>query len=368
MKVAGLIGTDGGISFAAEGFYSALSRVGHNTGNTLFQRAMWNLVQGPKMLAGPGVVEPDHLRRVADVLVLPAANQINPNFNLDSWSDYIDKADLPCVVIGLGAQADDINLTPSELVLTESVQRFANSIATRSNIIGVRGEFTRTVLATLGINNTVVTGCPSQTINPNVTGAQISDILHRVRSKNDLTVALLGGTLQEFTRNVERILYGVVRPYRNHICIYQTEPRVLRFLHERFVDDASKSFIDWMKDVVRPDMRLDQFFYYLAIHGRVYSDARSWIDAMRRVDVAIGMRIHGAVAAIQAGRLGVCVAFDSRTLELAKTMGVPYILSQDIEEGHSLLDLLDLVHFDPHEFEEKRQRNVTAIHDILSEI
>lgn len=365
MKTAAMFGTDGGVSFAVEGFDKALRRVGENTGNMLFQRAMWDLVPGPKICAGPGILAPEAARQTADILVIPAANQINPHFKMDAWSNYIEATDLPCVVVGLGAQADDPALPPEELVLPEAIKKFARVISSRTPMIGVRGEFTRKVLASIGVENTVVTGCPSQTLNMRVTGRQIAETIERAKSNEDLTVALLGGTLQEYTRTVEKVLYHLVSGRRNHICVYQTEPRLLRFIHERYLDEDARSFVQWMNHVVRPDLTLAQFYHYLAIHGRFYSDARSWIDAMRRMDLAIGMRIHGAVAAIQAGKLGVCVAFDSRTLELARTMGVPFVHASDIKDGQTLNDILECIQFDPDDFEEKRKRNVNSVMDIV---
>ncbi|WP_111803953.1 polysaccharide pyruvyl transferase family protein [Agrobacterium tumefaciens] len=365
MKTAAMFGTDGGVSFAVEGFQNALRRVGENTGNTLFQRAMWDLVPGPKICAGPGVLAPGVAKQVADVLVIPAANQINPHFKMDAWTSYIQDSDMPCVVVGLGAQSDDPSLSPEDLILPEGVKEFANAIAARTETIGVRGEFTKRVLATLGVTNTVVTGCPSQTLNIRVSGQTIAKNIEKAKENSSLIVALLCGTLQDYTRAVEKNLYTLFKDSKHHTCIYQTEPRVLRFIHERHVDGDTRAFFIWMNKVVRPDLNLDQFFHYMAIHGRFYSDARSWIDAMRRADLAIGMRIHGAVAAIQAGKLGVCVAFDSRTLELAQTMGVPYVRATDIQDGMSLVDILDQVQFNADEFEQKRSANIEAIRKIM---
>jgi hypothetical protein len=87
---------------------------------------------------------------------------------------------------------------------------------------------------------------------------------------------------------------------------------------------------------------------------------------MARFDVAIGMRIHGAVAAIQAGRLGICVAFDSRTLELAQTMGYPYVMTLDIKEGMEIREILEKVTFYPSSFEAKRDENLSRIWEIFS--
>jgi len=86
---------------------------------------------------------------------------------------------------------------------------------------------------------------------------------------------------------------------------------------------------------------------------------------MKHYDLAIGMRIHGAIAALEGGRLGVCVAFDSRTLELSETMGVPHFLASDIQQHMLLADVLDLVRFDADEFDVKRKRNLIEINAIL---
>jgi hypothetical protein len=87
---------------------------------------------------------------------------------------------------------------------------------------------------------------------------------------------------------------------------------------------------------------------------------------MARFDLAIGMRIHGAVAAIQAGKLGICTAFDSRTLELAQTMGYPYITAYEIGEAMGIKDILEQVTFYPALFDEKKQLNLSAIWELFS--
>lgn len=365
MKTAAIVGSDGGVSFAAEGFQEALTRIGENTGNALFQRAVWNLLPGPKFSAGPGLMSPNTVRQIADVLVIPAANQINPDFKMDVWADYVEAVDLPCLVVGLGAQSNDPNLAPEQLALPDGVKRFANAISSRSKTIGVRGDFTKKVLASMGITNTEITGCPSQTLNKRVSGAQIAERIHAFPSKQNPTVALLAGTLQDYTRRTENILYSTVSPIENHTVIYQTDKNILRFIHDRALNDNAREFFSFMRNVVRPDLNSDGFFHYLGKRGRFFSDARSWIDAMSTVDLAIGMRIHGAMAAIQAGRLGVCVAFDSRTLELAKTMGVPYILAENIEDGATIESLIEFINFDPKDFDNKRSKNIASIDSII---
>lgn len=78
------------------------------------------------------------------------------------------------------------------------------------------------------------------------------------------------------------------------------------------------------------------------------------------------MRIHGAVVAIQAGIVGICVAFDSRTWELATTMGYPYLLATDLTEGDDLHALLSKVHFDAADFDRKRVLLKDNLEQLLS--
>lgn len=73
----GVLGTDGGVSFASMGFDNALQAVGLNIGNLLFQYAVWNDIKNPKCAFYLGS-DISFYKRNIDILVIPAANQINP--------------------------------------------------------------------------------------------------------------------------------------------------------------------------------------------------------------------------------------------------------------------------------------------------
>lgn len=360
-----VLGTEGNVCFAVEGFDTALSRAGSNTGNLLFQFAVWNAVRGPKFAVQLSVENAAQIRRNAGCLVIPAANQINgdPSFDLAPWADFVEALDLPTRVVGLGAQAP---IGSEDLELNENVIRFAKAISARSQKIGVRGKFTQGVLARLGIENTVVAGCPTQLINRNLTGAAIRRQLDRVKeAASSVRIVLLGGTLQEGSREAEAALYRLVARYGDHIIVFQSNPSILRLLSDEEPASDDPDFLNWQCSILRPDLSTEQFRAYLFQRGRFYSSAPAWIDAMKHYDLAIGMRIHGAIAALEGGRLGVCVAFDSRTLELSETMGVPHFLASDIQQHMLLADVLDLVRFDADEFDVKRKRNLIEINAIL---
>lgn len=368
VRSAAFLGTDGGVCFSTEGFHKALQRVGENTGNTLFQRAMWDLVRIPKISVAPGSMPADLLRKNCDVLVIPAANQINPKFNMDYWTNFIEEIDLPCVVLGLGAQSDQIDASVEDFHFTDSVTRFAKCLSERTSKIGVRGEYTKKILSKIGVHNTVVIGCPSQTLNRNIQGRVIFNQLQKALVGEVNSFALLGGTLQDYTRDAERRLFELFFNDRKALIVFQTEKRILNFVHSGRLDDDARAFLNWHRSIVLPDLNMAEYFHFMASRGRVYSDARSWIDSMRKIDLAIGMRIHGAMAAIQAGKLGICVAFDSRTLELAQTMAIPYISAEDMAACTSIKDVVRATIFSPDEFDSRRAENISRINSIIPDL
>lgn len=363
MKTVAFSGTNGGVSFSASGFDQALAEIGENTGNSLFQFAMWRQIRNPKYIISRES-SPEMVHEVADILCIPAANQINPAWDLGGWANFVEKCDLPIVCIGLGAQAQ-LGGDP-RLQLKPGTVRYLQIVSERSHTIGVRGAFTQQVLEHLGINNTIVTGCPSQTINSRLKGRDIRSLIENFGSVERPRVAYTLGTLEEYARRTEHRLAKLVSTFP-HKIIVQTNPRFMRFLHDGNADEESVEFFKWVGSFVRPDLSAHEFMSYLAQSSLFYSDARTWIDQMRSTDLVLGMRIHGVVAAIQAARLGVCVAFDSRTEELAHTMGYPYVTHGEITDETTLKDIVRSARFSVERFDHLKVKNSEKIRKILAE-
>ncbi len=359
-KTVAVVGTEGGVSFSGRGFDEALAGIGQNTGNALFQYAIWRRIQSPKFTCMPWS-DVDKVRDRADVLVIPAANQIHPNWDLGGWADFIEACDLPVVCLGLGAQAK--LGSSAKLPLKEGTLRYLRAVARRTDTIGVRGPFTKDVLDRHGIRNTEVIGCPSQTINPAITGEGIQEQIDQLSSRARPLLGWVFGTLEPDTRETEKQLSKIVRLY-DHRVIFQTDERILKTLFNREPEDPA--FLEWVRRIAFRDIPRNGFTSYLIDNGRFYSDARSWIDSMRRFDLVLGMRIHGSVAAIQAGRLGVCVAFDSRTRELAETMGYPFLPMDAVARIESIDDLAEQVVFSSDKFNRLKRLNSERIGQLLA--
>ncbi len=344
------MGTNGGVCFAEQGFDRALRGIGLNTGNVMFQYAMWQRIRNPKIGITPGT-SLDGLKGKVKALVIPAANQINPAWDLGGWAETVEALDVPVVIAGLGAQAE-IGADPA-LDIKPGTLRFLKAVAERADHIGVRGQFTQDVLNRLGIANTVVIGCPSQFINSHITGAGIAERLARVRENPPHRVGHLFGTMEAGAREAERVLFEIGRQHRARI-IYQTNPDVLAYIFNGELSPRGRDYLAWESQILSPGIARDEYNRIIKWNGMFFSDARSWIDAMAAFDVVIGMRIHGAIAAIQGGSLGVCVAFDARTLELVETMKYPHLHHGAVRPDDTLATLLDRVVFDPAVYEATR--------------
>ncbi|MBU9232567.1 polysaccharide pyruvyl transferase family protein [Burkholderia multivorans] len=362
IKRVAIFGTNGGTLLSPH-LVRGLNDIGENVGNSLFQYALTKKIANPKIFVTPQKITPEELRERADILVIPAANQINPAWDLGGWADFIEACNLPVVCIGLGAQSgknetEVKNLKPGTI-------RFAKVLSERCNTIGVRGRFTANALEQLGISNVVITGCPSQTINLRASGKNIQSLLDSYTVIDSPKIAHVFGTMEPETRLAEKILSQLVLPH-DHITVYQTDKKILNLVHSRkFLQEDDHIFFEWLRTNLHPSLKLEEYLKYIVDNGRVFSDARTWIDSMTRFDLVIGMRIHGAVAAIQSGTLGICVAFDSRTLELALTMGYPHVMVEDVEAAQSLTDILEKVVFDAARFDHLKVKNTEKIYEIL---
>jgi hypothetical protein len=83
---------------------------------------------------------------------------VNERDDFGFLADLIEQADVPCFIIGLGAQAGPDRPIPT---IHEGTLRMLRAISERSNLLSVRGAFTADVLAHYGVHNVSVTGCPS---------------------------------------------------------------------------------------------------------------------------------------------------------------------------------------------------------------
>lgn len=349
LATVGILGQPGSVrrsGFDAEG---AMHEVGMNTGNLMFQYSCAENIVNPRVHFELWSADVKMLRETIDVLVIPAANQLNPAWDLKWWAKLIEDLDKPVVIAGLGAQAKVGEV--AEIMLQPGSRRFVDLLKERAAVVGVRGERTRDLLHSLGVENVEVTGCPSNFIVDEVSGAAIQQRIDRLAGISSPSVNFLPGTLEPYTRECEAALWRLTSPHLSKV-IYQTNPLMLDFSVEKRTTAEGRKYLRWEAGTL--GVSFEEYRNTLRRRAKFYFSAPAWIDDVSTDDLTIGQRIHGAVAAIQGGSLGVCVAFDSRTLELSQTMGYPYLLADEVPEIKEIATLGQHVRFDADDFDRKR--------------
>lgn len=352
LPVVGILGTNGTVSRTVATASGALGLAGANTGNLIYHFGAELNLRGPRLyLSLAGGVDWAQVRRSIDVLHIPAANQLNPEFDITELARIVDFLDKPVFIAGLGMQCElsesdaDVVLQPGALQFLAVLQRLAPGI-------GVRGEATRRLLERHGVGHAVVTGCPSNFINPNISGATIQQALDRVRALPSPTIDFFPGTLSNH-RRTEAKLRQLTDDFA---CRYvlQTNPDLFNFVSGA-IEQSALAYLRWERLALGAGVSEQVYNQNYAERGTYYFSAPAWIDSVAQRDLGIGMRMHGVVATIQGGAAGVCVVSDGRIRELVHTMGYPHVSLDDVERADSLQALLEQVVFSPGEFDIKRQ-------------
>lgn len=313
-----------GVSFMSS--EEAMRRVGNNCGNLVFEYAVSNLIDEETRIVGQDIPwDPESVARQCRALVIPSANFLNEDFDFSIFVDFLERAEVPLVFIGLGAQAD--NYDNKVFNFHPSVLRLIQLIRERSELVSVRGAFTKKVLAAHGVHNAVITGCPSNFINPD------PDLPEKIYEKSKTQPAnILVHANEPWPKNgknleVERILYSIAQNPHS-LMVQQSVPSMIRFLrhHNSYSEkDSTAHYINALLDSVAPEVPLDAFLTFLKTKVRTYFSVDQWLEDSAKFDFSIGMRLHGNMVAWQAGTPALWIYHDSRTRELVETMGLPSV-------------------------------------------
>ena len=327
---------------ASQHSFRTLRRQVGNTGNLLFIHALRRVLHYDDLVHGLQF-DPSELREQHDGIVVAAANWLSPRHNFDELASRIEATDLPCVVVGIGAQARSEAKIPE---LQPGVLRLMKVASERSHSISVRGDYSAEVLAHYGIDNVTVTGCPS--LLWNLDGA------HRVaKPPRQVTRVVLNssrGAPDErlFTRQARRVQtsrLNVLLPrlalQRNLDFVAQTElPDIYHALGKQDEDRSAEKFPGYLARVYGTgDTReLDDF---LSQHMKVFFDVEAWMRYLADQHFVFGTRLHGAIAALLAGTPAVLVTHDSRTAEMARQASIPSVRAETVTEDVDLQRVYD---------------------------
>ena len=232
------------------------------------------------------------------------------------------------LAIGLGAQGplNKFVADPAEVEVLPAHSKWLQIMVDRAPSphpsIGVRGEFTLSVLERLGFDrHAVVTGCPSLFISrSNQLGAEI---MSKYSAIGDTPVidSALGNPWDPRHAAFEQGLLKAsnLSGGSTHVQMGALHVQLARG------DRLSNADITLLHGQLAPEVPRSSFVAFARRQLRVWWDVPAWMEALRCADFFIGSRIHGAALALQAGTPALCAAWDSRTRELCQTMLIPHV-------------------------------------------
>ncbi len=326
--------------------------VGHNTGNLCFVHAIDQHLGGglPRYRRGDAHAVLDAASGTA---VLPCANHLGVHADLRGEAEHFARMRQPIVAIGLGAQSGpDLRRLPE---LAEGSLRWLRVLAEHAPSsapnIAVRGEFTLRLLKHYGLaERAVELGCPTLFLNPR---PDLGRLIARSADGPIRRVAVAAGHyLWKHMNRLEASLARIVE--RTHGAYVLQSPREMLMLYRQEIGELPAATLEALRLPIAPEaVGLDIADWYRR-YAVAFFDVPAWMNFLRGFDFVVGARIHGVMLALQVGVPALCIAHDSRTLELCRTMAVPHVTLEQVVEGVDLDGLRRLFRFDPVAFDARR--------------
>lgn len=295
-----------------------LDRFGQNTGNLLFGEALFQVVGNSQRASYHyGVREIE----AADVVVVAAANWINPHSDFGGIAQRLRSHGKPVVLVGIGLQQPSLELTD----LKDGTRALLDLAAETSGAISTRGHRTAELLRGWGYANVMATGCPSLLLSD----GKFTSHVFTPEPTPENTVLMGTRHLLYRTSPVQDEIYRTAYQSGSDIVMQSELADMYFILGEPRDDDlGAKANATLSASYGEPDIAAIR--KYLVEHGHVFFHARDWRSYLQRKEYVVGTRVHGVIATILSGRRGILLNHDPRTAELAEIMGIPSVSLEDV--------------------------------------
>jgi hypothetical protein len=282
----------------------------------------------------------DLINAECDAVVLKGGNYIQSNWLTREFGiELFRKIKIPIILFGVGLQAgrsERVVFEPEEA----EILRYIHAGAACSSL---RGNSTADALASIGIDNFVVTACPTaywsrraeitvrppsddhagftfrQSLyseDPAVYEAQFRSIEY-VRDRFAGVTVILQGEEVLLQRYMEARQWGAEHEARltplagTHVTRLTRTPMRLEALraeiHQRFDRYTRPAFLDWFMN--------NTFFSY---------DVGEYLSTYRAQGLVVGCRLHSNLVSVANGVPTVFLTYDQRTQELAELFELPH--------------------------------------------
>lgn len=282
-------------------------------------------------------------------IVINAQDWIKPCMDYNETHNFCKKLKkfilekkLPVILLGVGINNlnDKTKLTEFKKDINPELIELLSVISHNANLISARGEYTAEFLNLVGIQNVLVTGCPTLLIKKEL----------KIKTKK--------------ANNVDKYNFaincGSINNYNNNSSYFvQDEDFLLKlFLEKKFDRNIAKAYKNMSKDWY--DQLLE------AIRQRKVFLMPNFFSAIRKYkeyDFTLGSRLHGGIASLVAGTPTIVTNPDIRAKETTKAMGIPYFpelcdwKKPYFGDSHNILEIFDKISWSEVEEKHKKYRS-----------
>lgn len=297
---------------------------GNNVGNLLYAFSLFRwLMTDEDTIVVPDRYRPergecseeeiDRINQEYSCYIMPMADTFRISFEkrLREYTRFIEKLKIPVVLVGVGIScALEEGAVPS-CVPEEVVHGFMKAVLERSALVGLRGEFTVSLLAKMGYQegkHITAIGCPSMYTYGDTIGKQ--EALHEPVLSSEKTLLLSNSIFA--SDQIHRFIRRMAGEYPNHLYIPQRIEEMRMFYNG--------------KDMDLKILPKDRKEYPVSLSDPIFSSGRAcfpmniqgWLKAARGAGMAVGPRLHGSVAAMLSGVPALMIQKDWRTKEVGQ--------------------------------------------------
>lgn len=310
--------------------------VGNNTGNLVFIRALKNILN-PKVFPlwdidnGRFQDDPEVSAYVTTELIWLTEGTTYPHV----WKMLDAIGTKPLVPISVGVHCRSGSITPK---LSADTVKLLRTIAERATL-GVRGEYTASVLERLGVINLKIIGCPSMYYG--------MDDQFRIEPP----------PFHEGMRTAcnFRTFYGKLDPAECEFLTYTANH------HMAFVEQTQQEL---SQEICQNNLpQYEYFSNWLQEQGHVFFEIDPWVEWLRSFDFSFGSRFHGNVLAITNGIPALTMVVDRRMQEMTRFFRMPTLEMREFRMDKPLQYYYELADFS--EFNRAYPRRLQAFRDFL---
>jgi hypothetical protein len=262
-------------------------------------------------------------------VVLRGSNYFHANMNWMKAEEVFRRIKVPIICFGVGIQKPD----GRPLALTGEQIRVLHLLADHAESIGVRGTRTAEELASFGVKNLDVIGCPTL-FRLRTRQGQIGNwdpkAVRRVafNIRREVSDDYARNSASYLKRHLD-IFAKLDDPFETTVMTHgEVAEKIFAFRQDQHYATASEELVrqGWFGKAEDDRVRkayMNRIFY--SDHVRDY-------DAfVRQFDLVTGYRLHGNLIALANGVPSFYFVYDERTHEICETFDIPYF---DVHSGN----------------------------------